>query len=142
MKKKLLIITLILFNFNIYAQEDNAIGFTLADTPPITSDCDPNLSNKELKVCFIKSITNQVLSNFSSSLIQNQGLESGTYRIYAVFTVNKKGKVIKVKADFENKAIAKEIIQAVKSIKKMTPAYLDGKPVSINYTLPIKFKVN
>lgn len=142
MKKNLLLTLLITISFSLYSQEEEAIAFVLADTPPITYDCDKNENDEELKICFVKSVTNQVVSKIDGSLLQNQGLNPDKYTIYASFTINKKGKVKKVKiSSFENEVISNEIEQAVKSIRKMTPAYLDGKPVNVNYTLPISFYV-
>lgn len=89
----------------------------------------------------MKSVTNHVVSKINLSMYGNQGLASGKYKIYAMFTINKKSKVSNINVSFENEVISKDILKAVKSIKRMTPAYLDDKPVKVNYTLPIVFKI-
>lgn len=142
MKYKLSIILLLFVSVSMHAQDEGAIDIVLADIPPITANCNKNVNDEELKACFTKSITNQIVSKLNASLWDEQGLDSGNYKVNAFFTINKRGKVTKVRVPFKNKAIANEIVNAVKSIDKMSPAYLDGRPVKVNFSLPILFRIN
>ena len=141
MKKKILSLSIIMLCLGINAQEDKVYDFKLVDVPPIHNKCNKALNNEELKLCFQQNITKEIVKNLNFKIIQSQGLAAGKYKIYSVFSINKKGKIKVGKIDIKNKEIAKEISRVLKTIKRMTPAYLDDKPVSVNYTIPLTFKI-
>lgn len=128
--------------YNVYSQDDKSYDFKIVDVPPITSDCNPNMNNAELKTCFTKSVSTQIVNHINIDFLSKQGLDPGYYTVKVYFSIGKNGKVKKVKAEFQNEKIAKHFIDAVKSIRKMKPAYLDGKSVTINYMIPLKFKID
>ena len=64
-------------------------------------------------------------------------------KIYVKFVIDKTGSIINVKVvRGDDKYLREEAVRLVKSIPKMTPANQRGKPVSINYTIPINFQLN
>ncbi len=142
MKKNLLPVYFLILTLGISAQNDKVYDFKLVDVVPIHTKCSKELKNPELKICFQKNITKEIVKNLNFNIIKNQGLPPGKYKIYSIFSINKKGKIKVGKIDIKNKEIAKEISRVLKTIKKMTPAYLDGKPVSVNYAIPLTFKID
>ena len=63
-------------------------------------------------------------------------------KVYVSFVVNSKGKVTKVKiARGVDPALDKEALRVVKSLPNFSPGKQRGKPVRVNYTVPINFKL-
>lgn len=141
MKIKKLIFVLILFSFGMNAQQDEEFDIILVDIPPIASECNPDMSNAELRNCLQRTITKKIVSNINFSIIENERLPSGEYRILAFFSINKKGKIKIKKTNFDNKAINSEIKRVLRLIEKMKPAYLNEKPVTVKYSIPIRFNI-
>ena len=64
-------------------------------------------------------------------------------KIYVKFVIDKTGAVTDVKVlRGEDRYLKEEAMRLVKSIPKMTPANQRGKPVGVNYTIPINFMLN
>ena len=64
-------------------------------------------------------------------------------KIYVTFVIDKTGSVVDVRvARGEDTYLTEEAVRLVRSIPKMTPANQRGKPVAVNYTIPINFMLN
>jgi len=62
--------------------------------------------------------------------------------VYVSYVVNKKGKVTKVKVvRGANKLLNKAALKCIKKVKGYKPGTQKGKPVNVQFTIPIRFKL-
>lgn len=69
------------------------------------------------------------------------GLTEDVYRVIVQFKITSKVDVEIIKARALHEDIESEAIRVINDLPKLIPATLNGQPVSVNYTLPIKFKI-
>ena len=62
-------------------------------------------------------------------------------RINVIFKINAQGLVVDVKARAPHPALAAEAERVIKRLPKFEPGILNGEPVTVPYSLPIKFQV-
>lgn len=124
-----------------YAQENVPEELKVVDKAPVARGCDPNASNPELKECFTRVVAEQIVSKINASYLQKHNLAPGIYTVHTTFSIDVKGNVQDINANFENTKIAKHFIKAVKSIARVEPAYIDNEPVKVFYAIPLKFVV-
>ncbi|ARV09381.1 hypothetical protein BTO05_06910 [Winogradskyella sp. PC-19] len=111
---------------------------------PVYKGCKPKWSNKKLKDCMSLKIAQYILSGFNSKeAVKKSGLISGAdVTIFVFFKIDETGKVFDIKAKASRKALEKEVIRLVKGLPKIEPGYQGNKPVTVPYSLPIRFKVS
>ena len=63
-------------------------------------------------------------------------------RINVIFKINAQGLVVDVKARAPHPALAAEAERVIKRLPKFEPGILNGEPVTVPYSLPIKFQVH
>lgn len=124
-----------------FAQENVPSEIKVVDKAPVARGCDPNVSNPRLKECFTRVVTEHIVSKINASYLQKHNLDPGIYTVHTTFSIDEKGKVQDVNANFEKSKIAKHFAKAVKSIARVEPAFIDNEPVKIFYAIPIKFVV-
>jgi len=107
------------------------------ETPPIYPECEG--TPEELKKCLQMSISNYVAENFNADLSNN--MKEGDHKIMVMFVISEKGMITKVKAKAANEELQAEAIRVLESIPQMIPAKDGENKVSVQYTLPITFKV-
>lgn len=107
---------------------------------PIFKGCE-GLSEEDNRKCFEKKIQQHVQRYFDSEIAQDLGLNSGKYKIYTQFVIDKSGVVSDVKIRAPHKRLEKETNKVVSKIPTFTPGKQNNKPVKVKYTLPITFKV-
>jgi protein TonB len=115
------------------------IPFILIENVPVFPGCKGN--NNELKACFTKKVTEHFGENFDIGLAERLGLQAGKKRLFVVFTINNKGKVINVRARGPHPVLEKEVKKIISSLPKMTPGKQRGTPVGVSYSIPITFEV-
>ena len=100
-----------------------------------------NLTKEDAKKDFDKRIKEYVYNNFDDKLVQCLDLDSGKYKIYTQFYIDKKGNVsdIKVKAPHSN--LKKHVVQILEKLPQFIPGKQRYKPVKMRYNLPITFIV-
>ncbi len=115
------------------------IPFSVIEDAPVYPGCKG--SNVELKKCLQEAIQKHVASNFNTGLANELGLSPGKIKVYVVFKIDKKGNVVDIRARGPHKWLEEEAIRVVKLLPQMLPGKLRGKPVGVNYTLPISLVV-
>lgn len=116
------------------------VPFMIIENVPVFPGCTGN--NLELRNCFSDQISKFVLKRFNPELAQDLGLTSGSIqRIFVLFTINKNGDIVDIKARAPHKRLQSEAIRVVNMLPKMTPGKQRGKPVGVKYALPILFKI-
>jgi protein TonB len=143
--KKRIILNLLMFIPIIALAQKNPSEYKsydeYADIPPIARGCDSNASINEIRNCFNKSVTQQIVNNLNTNVFKRSSLKKGNYRIIVNFTISETGELTNINSEFEDQKITKAFIKAVSKVKKMTPGYLDDQPVPINYSIPMTFAI-
>ncbi len=98
-------------------------------------------TKEELKQCFSDSVKKLVERKFNGDLAQEVGLTPGKIRIFAQFTVDKKGAITDVLVKAPHKRLEKETRRVVDLLPQMTPGKQRGRPVGVKFLLPITFMV-
>ena len=127
--KKYLLLTLLTFQFALFAQENQSV-----EQFPVFSECE-NLNGNQLEACFYNHVQQHVYSNFkvADNLTQNnyQGI------VIVLFEVNEKG-VFKVQYVDSNEA---DLIEESKRVfglfPTVQPPTFNGKPTYSKYTVRI-----
>ena len=121
-------------------EEENSINISNIDTPPIFPGCNENATPEELKKCFSRGIAIHINENFNIDIAKTHNL-IGKQRIVVKFKVNKNGQVIDIKARAPHEALKTEAIRVIKTLPALKPGMHDGKPVAVNYSIPVIFMI-
>lgn len=152
MLKKLLIFTAITISSVSFSQEGNItettefemakgdLPFAVIENVPVYPGCEGN-GNLELKNCMSTKIAEFVNSNFNMKKIAGLDLPPKVYRVAVQFKIDKKGKVVDVRARAEHPEIEKEAVRVVGNLPKMEPGKQKGEAVGVLYSLPIIFEI-
>lgn len=120
--------------------EPERVPFSGPEKYIVYPGCESKKTNEALRKCMSKNISKHVAEYFDVELATKLNL-NGIQKIYVIFTVDKKGAIIKVKAKAPHPRLAREARRVVKSLPKMEPGELENTKIDIRYTLPIVFKV-
>jgi len=115
------------------------VPFAVIEEAPIFPGCKGNKAQR--KKCLQEKIMQHVGKNFDTKLSQELGLTAGKKRVIVLFSIDRNGKVTKVRARGPHARLEKEAIRVVKLLPKMIPAKQRGMPVGVQYTLPITLQV-
>ncbi|MFD2834866.1 energy transducer TonB [Gramella sp. AN32] len=105
------------------------------DEAPLFKSCKNAKNSKE---CFKNEITLYILKNLDLNKIS----ESNSGTAYAQFIVNSEGKIDDVQVRSNVEALKNATRELIQQMKIEEPAYKNGEPVAIKYTVPIRFKSN
>jgi len=122
---------------------DNAkvYGISEVDQLPIFEGCEALMDLEAQKKCFSEKVSKHLLKNFNTKIAENKGLTEDVYKVVVMFKITSKGDVEIIKARAPHEDIESEAIRVINDLPKLIPATLNGQPVSVNYALPIKFKI-
>jgi len=162
-----LLLLIFFFSFEIsHSQNEEIIkkdaSFDVVDEVPIFPGCESLTSNAEKRKCMQKKLAKHVSKKFNINVIESKcveskmvdekevcikseywpGFSSGTARIYTRFTIDKEGNVGNIKIRAPHEKLKEEAEKVVKTIPQMTPAMSKGKKVSLDYMLPIVFRLS
>lgn len=116
------------------------VPFSVIEDAPIFPGCEKYKSKKERKKCMSEKVQKHVNKKFNTELASDLDLE-GVQKIFVVFKIDRQGNITDVRSRAPHPKLAKEAEKVIKSLPKMKPGKQRGKPVGVNYTLPIVFKV-
>jgi hypothetical protein len=130
--RSILFLFLFLFLQNSYAQE-KVFSLATVDEAPFIKEChDPN---KDTKECFNQNMSDYVRSTLvTPKTVRDEG------KAYVQFMISETGEIKDVQVRATEKDQKEEIIRILSSLKIKTPAKLNGKFVSMNYSMPVIFK--
>jgi hypothetical protein len=120
--------------------EKEAISIQQIDKAPIFPGCESETTLEDLKSCFSQKIAMHVSQNFDVKSAEALGL-SGTQKIYVQFVVDENGAISELKTRSPHPSLSAEAERAIKTLPKLSPAMKNGKPVKLQYVLPIAFKL-
>jgi|TARA_R100000501_G_C2618226_1_gene111705 protein TonB len=121
-------------------EEVETVPFTLIEDVPIFPGCEALEDNTARKNCMSEKITTYVNKNFNKELGSELGL-SGVNRINILFQINTEGDIVNIQARAPHPKLEEEAKTIIESLPKMRPGKQRGKPVNVNYALPIIFQV-
>ena len=120
-------------------EEDVEVAFAVIENVPVFPGCERG-NNEKKKKCMSDKITKFVKKNFNTDLAGDLGL-SGRQRINCLFKIDKQGNVVGVQARAPHPRLQKEAQRVINKLPKMQPGKQRGKPVTVQYGLPIIFQV-
>ncbi|WP_194768231.1 energy transducer TonB [Tamlana sp. I1] len=136
-----------LFRFNVITKGYTKNSIECNENPmvlisPIFSEkCAKSKNPAELRKCMSVKISKIVEKRFDTSLAQETKL-TGNIKIYCIFKVDTKGKIVDVRVRAPNPFLANEAEEILNSIPNLyKPGYLNGKPVTVPFSLPINFSI-
>ncbi|WP_290701339.1 energy transducer TonB [Lacinutrix sp.] len=108
---------------------------------PIYKGC-KSKDNIELKKCLSKNVSKIVGQKFNKKKAIDGFNKKGTFYTFIFFTIDKKGKLDKLRAYGPSKSFQDEALASLKKVKRITPGTKNGEPIRVSFALPIKLKVN
>lgn len=103
---------------------------------PVYRGCDKEETNAELKKCSVEKIKNFIKLSFDYEMAERVFSTEKSTQFQVDFIINKKGKVEKVNAKANHRAIAIEAIRVAKRLPKFKlPGTKNGKPVDTPFSL-------
>lgn len=121
-------------------QDAEEVPFMAIDKAPRSEDCKNEISEKETKACFKTFVSTYVNKNFNTDLASKLGLV-GKQRINVIFKVDKNGNITGARARAPHTDLEAETLRVINSLPQFAPGEMNGKPVIVNYSLPILFQV-
>lgn len=99
-------------------------------------------NNKAVEVpAQYKKGTQAMLKFISDNIKYPKGVEAKGL-VVVTFVVDQKGQVTDVKAvRSPHPALSAEAVRVIKKLKGWTPATQNGRPVSVSFTLPVRFDI-
>ncbi len=121
-------------------EDPETVPFTLIEDVPIFPGCENLKDNTERKTCMSEKITSYVNKNFNKELGSELGL-TGVNRINILFQIDTNGNIVNIQARTPHPKLEEEAKKLIEALPKMQPGKQRGKPVKVNYALPIIFQV-
>jgi uncharacterized protein YpmB len=118
--------------------ESEEVSFGQIEQVPVFPGCE---DAEDQKKCFSDKIAENISEHFDSSITKTLDLQAGNKRVYVMFTIDKKGKIVDVKARGPHRALEAEGIRVINNLPQMQPGKENGKTVNVKYTLPIMIVV-
>ncbi len=114
--------------------------FILIEDVPIFPGCENLSNNTERKDCMSEKITKFINKEFNVELASQLGLK-GINKINVMFKIDTNGDIIDVLTRAPHPKLEQEAQRVIQSLPKMKPGRQRGKPVIVQYAIPIIFKV-
>jgi len=122
-------------------KKDDAIYiYDAVQVVPIFPGCEKYDNNEDLEKCMANKISQIIKRKFNTNLGIQYGLK-GVQRIFTQFTIDKTGHIKDVKVRSPHQVLDKEAKRVISKFPNMQPGIQGEQPVSVIYTLPIKFSI-
>ena len=118
------------------------VPFILVESPPVFPGCEKYKGDKDkLKACMSRKIERFIRRHFDRSIGEDIGA-TGIVKVSAQFVVDENGNVVDIETRSSYKELQNEAVRVLKQLPKMQPGQQRGKPVRVQYNLPIIFRAN
>ncbi len=119
---------------------DEIFNFAVVENKPVYPGCENETTEDEKFACFNKNLMKHISKNFKfPELAKQMGIQG---KVYVNFVIEKNGSISNVTiARGVDKLLDDEAIRVVKTLPKFQPAKQRGKPVRMQYTIPINAKL-
>jgi protein TonB len=123
----------------VIEEEDEEQIFSIVEKMPTYPGCE-GMRGDELKQCTELKVITFVQTNITyPSIAQDAGIQ-GTVFVY--YEVNREGKIQNVEVvRGVHSSLDKEARKAVEKLPKHSPGEQRGKPVTVRYTIPVRFVI-
>ncbi len=138
MKKVLLL--LLFISFSAFSQEETSeeVKFETIEQVPLFASCEDVEKSQQIQ-CFQDRMTQHIILNFK---YPNKAARKNIQgRVLAKFIIDKEGNVTNIEATGGHKILQEEAIRIIKKLPQMKPGMQKGKPVRVQYGIPIVFKL-
>lgn len=140
LSKTLSLVTALVISIGAYAQEEkeSAKNFMEVTAYPVAPGCEDIEDQEESFKCFTTLVSRHVATNFRYPEEARRAGQQG--RAFVNFIIERDGSVGEVSLARTSgvASIDEAALQAVRSLPKMDqPAFLDGRSVRMQYTVPI-----
>jgi hypothetical protein len=112
-----------------------------AEKAPIFPNCENSENIKASKECFSKGIQRHFAANFNADLPNNLGLSRGKRRVFIQFKIDSNGDIKKVKVKSPHPEITLEVRKVIYTLPKIVPGKINGKNVSVTYSVPFSLNI-
>jgi len=121
-------------------EDDEIFNFAVVENKPIFPGCEKLATENDKFMCFNQGIMKHIGKNFEfPELARQMGIQG---KVYVNFVIEKNGKVSTVTiARGVDKLIDDEAIRVIKKLPTFIPAKQRGKPVRMQYTVPINARL-
>ena len=117
-------------------EEPVKVPFEFIEDVPLFPGCEDLNDNAERKSCMSSKISKFINKEFDTGLGDKLGL-TGMNLVHVMFVVNEQGLVEQIQTRAPHPELEKEAERVIRKLPQMKP----GKPVSVSYSIPIRFKV-
>ena len=124
-----------------YYQESEIFSNNPNLKAPIYPGCSESMTNKELKKCFSKKMTQLIIKDYNYSKAIKGFKKRGTFYTYVMFKVNKEGVLGSFKSFGPNKKFEKEAVKSLNKAEKLVPGYEGERAVNVTFGIPLKSKI-
>lgn len=152
MKIKILLITALFLSFFSYSQNSRresevqnkenikeALATVKVETPPLAPKCKAKWNNEKKKKCLREFINMHVNRNLDTGLAEQTEVK-GLIQLEIKFVIDKEGNAVNVTATGGPEIINRDAIKVLNTLPKLEPGTINGKPVSVDYTLKVAFR--
>lgn len=127
------------------AEDDDAMDLKIFSTigvekAPVYPGCESETNNEGRLRCMSDKLSKLVQKKFNKDLASDLGL-SGIQKIDVVFKINKYGNITEIQTRAPRLELEREAQRVVSQIPSMIPGKQREHPVTVQYVLPIIFKV-
>lgn len=121
-------------------ETDEIFNFAVVENKPVYPGCEKLATEDERFNCFQSSMMSFIGKNFKfPEMAKTMGIQG---RVFVNFVIEKDGSISNVQvARGVDPLLDDEAVRVVKSLPKFTPAKQRGKPVRMQYTVPINAKL-
>ncbi len=133
---------ILLIAFNAISNGQDAMVFKVVEDMPLFPGCEnKNLNKNETKKCAEGEMLKYIYSNIKYPKVAKLNKIEG--RVILQFIINVDGSISNTKVLREiGGGCGDEAARVVNSMPKWTPGKQRGQPVRVQYTLPVKFKLD
>ena len=121
-------------------EDDEIFNFAVVENKLVFPGCEKLATEDDKFMCFNQEIMKHIGKNFEfPELARQMGIQG---KVYVNFVIEKNGKVSSVTiARGVDKLIDDEAVRVIKKLPTFTPAKQRGKPVRMQYTVPINARL-
>ena len=117
------------------------VSFDKVEQVPVFPGCEGLKDELSSKKCFYNKMLWHIRKKFNTRMADTLGLESGKKITTLQFIIDSEGHITEITAKGPHKALEEEAIRVGNALPLMIPAKIEGKNVSVQFTIPISILI-